>query len=176
VVFARVGATPVAGLQAEAAAASIQPMAPPPAPADIPALEATPSVRLPDVADLCADLARVLDGAEVNALMGRAVQVLGAKGAVLWVIDTTGAFLRPLVLHGYPDKVARRLGALQVDADNAKVSLADMHDQYSRGIPIGRIGEPDEIASAVALLARNDLGAFVGQTIQVNGGTTRCRA
>jgi len=65
---------------------------------------------------------------------------------------------------------------LQVDADNAKVSLADMHDQYSRGIPIGRIGGPDEIASAVALLARNDLGAFVGQTIQVNGGTTRCRA
>jgi len=65
---------------------------------------------------------------------------------------------------------------LQVDADNAKVSVADMHDQYSRGIPIGRIGEPDEIASAVALLARNDLGAFVGQTIQVNGGTTRCRA
>jgi NAD(P)-dependent dehydrogenase (short-subunit alcohol dehydrogenase family) len=65
---------------------------------------------------------------------------------------------------------------LQVDADNAKVSLADMHDQYSRGIPIGRIGRPDEIASAVALLARHDIGAFVGQTIQVNGGTTRCRA
>jgi 2-hydroxycyclohexanecarboxyl-CoA dehydrogenase len=65
---------------------------------------------------------------------------------------------------------------LQVDADNAKVSLADMHEAYSRGIPIGRIGSPDEIASAVALLARNDLGAFVGQTIQVNGGSTRCRA
>lgn len=65
---------------------------------------------------------------------------------------------------------------LQVDADNAKVSLSDMHEEYSRGIPIGRIGRPDEIASAVALLARADLGAFVGQTIQVNGGTTRCRA
>jgi NAD(P)-dependent dehydrogenase (short-subunit alcohol dehydrogenase family) len=65
---------------------------------------------------------------------------------------------------------------LQVDADNAKVSLSDMHEEYSRGIPIGRIGRPDEIASAVALLARTDLGAFVGQTIQVNGGTTRCRA
>ena len=65
---------------------------------------------------------------------------------------------------------------LQVDADNAKVSLADMHEEYSRGIPIGRIGRADEIASAVALLARKDLGAFVGQTIQVNGGTTRCRA
>jgi NAD(P)-dependent dehydrogenase (short-subunit alcohol dehydrogenase family) len=65
---------------------------------------------------------------------------------------------------------------LQVDADNAKVSLAQMHEEYSRGIPIGRIGRPDEIAAAVALLCRNDLGAFVGQTIQVNGGSTRCRA
>jgi NAD(P)-dependent dehydrogenase (short-subunit alcohol dehydrogenase family) len=65
---------------------------------------------------------------------------------------------------------------LQVDADNAKVSLAEMHEEYSRGVPIGRIGRPDEIASVVALLAGKDLGAFVGQTIQVNGGTTRCRA
>jgi NAD(P)-dependent dehydrogenase (short-subunit alcohol dehydrogenase family) len=65
---------------------------------------------------------------------------------------------------------------LQVDADNAKVSLAEMHKEYSRGTPIGRIGKADEIASAVALLARKDLGAFVGQTIQVNGGSTRCRA
>ncbi len=65
---------------------------------------------------------------------------------------------------------------LQVDADNAKVSLTEMHEEYSRGIPIRRIGNADEIASAVALLARKDLGAFVGQTIQVNGGTTRCRA
>jgi NAD(P)-dependent dehydrogenase (short-subunit alcohol dehydrogenase family) len=65
---------------------------------------------------------------------------------------------------------------LQVDADNAKVSLAEMHEEYGRGIPIGRIGRAGEIASAVALLARKDLGAFVGQTIQVNGGSTRCRA
>ncbi|MGX9790123.1 SDR family NAD(P)-dependent oxidoreductase [Mycobacterium sp. MMS18-G62] len=65
---------------------------------------------------------------------------------------------------------------LQVDADNAKVSLAEMHEEYSRGIPIGRIGRADEIASAVALLVRKDLGAFVGQTIQINGGSTRCRA
>lgn len=65
---------------------------------------------------------------------------------------------------------------LQVDADNAKVSLTEMQQEYRGGIPIGRIGRAAEIASAVALLARKDLGAFVGQTIQVNGGTTRCRA
>ena len=65
---------------------------------------------------------------------------------------------------------------LQVDADNAKVSLTEMQQEYSRGIPNGRIGRADEIAAAVALLARKEVGAFVGQTIQVNGGSTRCRA
>ena len=39
----------------------------------------------------------------------------------------------------------------------------------------GRIGRPEEIAAAVALLARPDLAAMVGQTLQINGGSTRCR-
>jgi NAD(P)-dependent dehydrogenase (short-subunit alcohol dehydrogenase family) len=64
---------------------------------------------------------------------------------------------------------------LQVDADDAGITLPEMHEQYARGIPLGRIGTPDDIAAAVSLLAREDIGAFVGQTIQINGGTTRCR-
>jgi NAD(P)-dependent dehydrogenase (short-subunit alcohol dehydrogenase family) len=64
---------------------------------------------------------------------------------------------------------------LQVDADDAGLTLAEMHEEYARGIPLGRIGKPDDIAAAVSLLARDDLRAFVGQTIQINGGTTRCR-
>jgi NAD(P)-dependent dehydrogenase (short-subunit alcohol dehydrogenase family) len=58
---------------------------------------------------------------------------------------------------------------------NAGVSLSEMRDAYSRSIPLGRIGRPDEIAAVVALPVRRELGAFVGQTIQINGGTTRCR-
>ncbi len=64
---------------------------------------------------------------------------------------------------------------LQVDADDAGIPLAEMHQEYARAIPLGRIGKPDDIAAAVSLLARQDMGAFVGQTIQINGGTTRCR-
>jgi NAD(P)-dependent dehydrogenase (short-subunit alcohol dehydrogenase family) len=64
---------------------------------------------------------------------------------------------------------------LQVDADDAGITLAEMHEEYARNIPLGRIGRPEDIAAAVSLLARADLGAFVGQTIQINGGTTRCR-
>jgi NAD(P)-dependent dehydrogenase (short-subunit alcohol dehydrogenase family) len=64
---------------------------------------------------------------------------------------------------------------LQVDADDAGIKLAEMHAEYAHGIPLGHIGKPDDIAAAVSLLARGDMGAFVGQTVQINGGTTRCR-
>ena len=64
---------------------------------------------------------------------------------------------------------------LLVDAASAGVSLDEMRSRYGTDIPMGRIGRPEEIASAVALLARNDIGAMVGQTLQINGGSTRCR-
>lgn len=64
---------------------------------------------------------------------------------------------------------------LEVDAADAGVSLAEIHARYARDIPAGRIGRPDEIAATVALLVRKEIGAFVGQVLQVNGGTTRCR-
>jgi len=65
---------------------------------------------------------------------------------------------------------------LRVDADDAGIDLATMHARYAAGIPLGRIGRPGEIASAVALLADPAVGAFVGPgPIQINGGSTRCR-
>ena len=64
---------------------------------------------------------------------------------------------------------------LEVDAAAAGVDLAEMHRRYASGIPAGRIGRADEIAAAAALLARADLAAMVGQTLQINGGSTRCR-
>ncbi|TGD84550.1 SDR family oxidoreductase [Mycolicibacterium sp. CH28] len=64
---------------------------------------------------------------------------------------------------------------LEVDAADAGVDLVEMHRRYAQDIPAGRIGRPDEIADTVALLASAQAGAFVGQTIQINGGSTRCR-
>lgn len=65
---------------------------------------------------------------------------------------------------------------LLVDAEAAGVSLNEMHQTYARSIPLGRIGSPEEIAAAVALLADHRLGSMVGQVVQVNGGSTRSRA
>ena len=101
---------------------------------------------------------------------------IAAKGAIVALTKTLGRELAPenitvnAVAPGVIDTPQ-----LHVDADSAGVTLAAMHDRYGRDIPIGRIGKPAEIAATVAMLTRADLGALVGQTIQINGGSTRCR-
>lgn len=101
------------------------PIRPPaPAPSLAPPLpRAEPAVSLSGAADLCVDLARLMDSRDLPDLMERAARVLYAKGVVLWMVDSDGAFLQPTIAHGYSERVLARLGSLQVDADNV-TSLA----------------------------------------------------
>lgn len=60
-------------------------------------------------------------------------------------------------------------GPIRSDHDDPAMT-AHIESQVAK-IPAGRLGEPDEVAAAVALLA-SDEGAFInGQLIQVNGAT-----
>jgi 2-hydroxycyclohexanecarboxyl-CoA dehydrogenase len=65
---------------------------------------------------------------------------------------------------------------LDVDAADAGVSPEEIRRRYAAESPIGRIGRPEEIAALVAFLACDAGGAFVGQIVQPNGGTTRALA
>jgi len=62
---------------------------------------------------------------------------------------------------------------LQVDADDAGISLAEMIERYAADIPLGRVGAPEDIAEVVAFLCSEPAIALVGQVVQPNGGTTR---
>jgi NAD(P)-dependent dehydrogenase (short-subunit alcohol dehydrogenase family) len=62
---------------------------------------------------------------------------------------------------------------LQNDAGDAGISAEEMKARYAAETPLGRIGRPEEIAAAVAFLAREGAAALVGQVVQPNGGTTR---
>ncbi len=96
-------------------------VAPPPAQTPIP--PPPRMINLTAAADLCVDLARVIDARDVPSLLERAATVLEAKGVVLWVADTGGTWLHPSIAHGYADKIVEKLGPLQIDADNV-TSLA----------------------------------------------------
>jgi len=81
------------------------------------------NINMGAAAELCVDLGRVMDGRDVPALFERLAPVLGARGIVLWVVDASGALLRPSLTLGYSDRMVERLGALQTDGDNV-TSLA----------------------------------------------------
>jgi hypothetical protein len=100
------------------------PSAPPPPAVTAPSAHAARrDVSLRDAAELCVDLARVIDGRDVPALLERAALVLDAKGVILWMTDSGGAMLRPQLAHGYSERVLTKMGTLQVDGDNV-TSLA----------------------------------------------------
>jgi hypothetical protein len=87
------------------------------------------------------DLARVMDSRDVPALLERATKVLEAKGVILWIVDATGAVLRPSLSHGYSDKVLNRLGALDVDADNVtSLAFRSVRSQVMPGAAPGAAG------------------------------------
>lgn len=65
---------------------------------------------------------------------------------------------------------------LQVDADDAGVSLEEIRERYRREVPIGALASVDDIAATVSFLCSPGAGAFVGQVLQPSGGVTRTRA
>ena len=47
-----------------------------------------------------------------------------------------------------------------------------IHEGLKRAIPLGRLGQPDDIPGVVAFLASEDAGFITGQVISVSGGLT----
>lgn len=141
-----------------------------PAPAQTSATAATLAARtvnLTAAAELCVDLARVIDGRDVPALVERAASVLEAKGVVLWVADASGALLRPSLIHGYSEKVIAKLGSLQIDADNVtSLAFRSMRPQAIQGSTPGMSG-----AIAVPLVtASGCVGVLAAETRQYKPG------
>jgi hypothetical protein len=163
-----VKAGPAAPTAAASATASIA-TAPPPAsgatptpslPIAVPVVASAPAakpappppvVNLPEAAELCGDLARVMDERDVPALLARAAKVLEATGVIIWMADPQGSRLEPTLAHGYPDKVLSRLSALDVQADNVtSLAFRSLRSQQVNGTGANSAG-----AIAVPLITAN---------------------
>ena len=116
---------------------------PPPAPAAAARITAPapPSPQLLEAAELCVDLARVMDGRDIPALVERTASILDAKGVIIWVADAEGRELRPTLTHGYSDKVLDRLGTLPIESDNVtSLAYRTMRPQAMNGAGAGATG------------------------------------
>lgn len=57
-----------------------------------------------------------------------------------------------------------------IETDMIKKISPEIMKQIVAGIPVGRIGQPEEIARAVVFLAADEAGYITGETLSVNGG------
>lgn len=57
-----------------------------------------------------------------------------------------------------------------IDTDMTRALDQEQRDRLAGTIPLGRLGEPGDVAAAVAWLASPAAGYVTGQTIHVNGG------
>lgn len=94
----------------------------------------------------------------------------GAKGAVL---SFTKTLAREAARYGITANTVcpgptRTPGFESViDPTNAKLL-----ESMVKGVPLGRLGEPEDIGAAVAFLASDRAGFITGQTLSVSGGLT----
>lgn len=83
-------------------------------------------------------------------------------------------------LHGFSKSLAREVGSRNItvncvapgfiDTDMTRALTNEHQRNLVQHIPLGRLGYPEEIASAVAFLASSSAGYITGTTLHVNGG------
>ena len=57
-----------------------------------------------------------------------------------------------------------------IDGPRVAAVAADRVEAMVKTIPVGRLGQPDEVAAAVAYLASDEAGFVTGATYDINGG------
>jgi len=136
-------------------------------PAESAASRREASTLLRSAAQLCTDFARLSDVDSLKALLPPAAQMIEASGLVVWLGNTSGIDLRPVLAHGYSSQTLARMPTVPRSADNAAAAA------YRTGvlqIVLARPGSSNGAVVAPLLTPDGCIGALTAEL--TSGGET----
>jgi 3-oxoacyl-[acyl-carrier protein] reductase len=114
-----------------------------------------------------------------KARWGRIINIGSVVGSMGNMGQTNYAAAKAGIM-GFVKSLAREVGSRNITVNNVAPGFidTDMTKELPENhktlllnqIPLGRLGQPEEIASVVAFLASDAAGYITGETIHVNGG------
>ena len=109
---------------------------------------------------------RIVNISSINGQKGQIGQV-NYSAAKAGVIGFTKAWAQENASHGI---TVNAVCPGYVDTEMVACVRQEVRDAIIAGIPVGRLGEPDEVAKAVCYLASPKAGFCTGTVLSINGG------
>ena len=109
---------------------------------------------------------RIINISSVNGVKGQFGQTNYAA-AKAGVLGFTKSLAQEVIRKGV---TVNAVSPGYVDTDMTRAIRSDIRDEIVASIPAGRMGDPDDIANAIAFLASDESSYITGANISVNGG------
>lgn len=109
---------------------------------------------------------RIINISSINGQVGQVGQA-NYSAAKAGVIGFTKALARESANKGI---TVNTIAPGYIETDMVKAVPQNVLDKIIEKIPVGRLGQPSEIARAVCFLAAEESGFITGETLSVNGG------
>jgi NAD(P)-dependent dehydrogenase (short-subunit alcohol dehydrogenase family) len=121
---------------------------------------------------------RVMQGKGGSIInMGSVAGLLGSPGLSAYGAAKAGVinFSRAVALEGAADNIRVNVvipGVVWSEGTREAMQSEQMIASTERAVPLGRIGEPEEVANAILFLASDESSYITGQSLVVDGGKT----
>jgi acetoacetyl-CoA reductase len=109
---------------------------------------------------------RIINISSMNGQLGQFGQT-NYSAAKAGIMGFTKALARETASKGI---TVNTVAPGYIATEMVKAVKEEVMKKIVEGIPVGRLGEPEEVARAVVFLAANEAAFITGETISINGG------